>query len=365
MLPETPRNRRWVWLLVWTLLVFAGGVVAGPALTTRARVLVGRGYANLGVSPPQFGQTVKPVAPTPTPVPAGPSIEPLPSPSPGAEEAPIGEARAEAPAAAAEPVAARAARPSEPENPAAAVAPPAARAEPAAAPGRAQPAAAQVPVARSPHTKSEARAPSAKAAPTRTTASPQPEAPEPGGFHDPFAEGARAAREPKAAVPSRKAKPSLDEAAPTAKSEPAPKPVVSTSNDPLANLMAEVVTDTKGKDKHREGKGLDAMLKDVQKSKPEPAKSEAPAAPPPLSQADIARVMAGVKARGKDCARQLGQKGIAELKLVVSKDGSVTDARVSGKLANTPVGACIEKAARSASFPRSPGLRFDYGIDVR
>jgi hypothetical protein len=337
MLPETPRKRRWVWLLVCILLGFAGGVAAGPTLTSHALMLVGRASSSLGMLAPTAGQVVKQVAPTLTPAPAGPSIEPLPSPSPGAEEAPIGEGRAEAPAAAA---------------------------EPAAAPGRAP--AAQVPVARSPHTKSEAKIPVTKVAPARTAASPQPAAPAPGGFHDPFAEGAGPANEPRTAAPSRKAKPSVDEFALTAKSEPAPKPAASTSNDPLANLMADVVTETKGKDRRREGKGLDDILKDVQKSKPEPAsKSEAPAALPPLSQADIARVMAGVKARGKDCARQLGQKGIAELKLTVSKDGNVTDVRVSGKLANTPVGACIEKAARTASFPRSAGLRFDYGIDVR
>jgi hypothetical protein len=49
----------------------------------------------------------------------------------------------------------------------------------------------------------------------------------------------------------------------------------------------------------------------------------------------------------------------------VSKDGNVTGVSVGGKLANTPVAGCIEKAARAASFPRSAGLRFDYRIDVR
>lgn len=349
MLPDTPRKRRWAWLLVWTLLVFAGGIAAGPTLTGQAFALVDHVYSMLGRFPPRIGQKVTLVAPAPTHAPTAPSIVPLP---PGVEEAPVAEERAQVPAAAAGPVAGRAEGSPGRDRTAGAVAP------------HGRP--AEVPVARSPHTKSEARTPSAKAAPTRPTASAQPAAPAPGGFRDPFDEGAGAASEPRAAAPSRKFKPSLDEFAPTAKSEPAPKPAVSTSNDPLANLMAEVVTDTKGKDKHREGKGLDAMLKDVQKSKPEPApKSEAPASLPPLSQADISRVMAGVKARGKDCARQLGQKGIAELKLTVSKDGNVTDVKVGGKLANTPVGACIEKAARTASFPRSAGLRFDYGIDVR
>jgi hypothetical protein len=141
--------------------------------------------------------------------------------------------------------------------------------------------------------------------------------------------------------------------------------VASGSQDSLDNLMADVVTDKK-KEKRHEGKSLDALLNDVQKSKPEPApKREEPAPLPPLSQADISRVMAGVKTRSQECGRQFGQKGIAELKLVVSKDGRVTGASVGGKLANTPVGACVEKAVRAASFPPSAGLRFEYRVDIR
>jgi len=40
--PDLPRKRRWGWLLVWTLLVFAGGVAAGPALIDQAFMLVER-----------------------------------------------------------------------------------------------------------------------------------------------------------------------------------------------------------------------------------------------------------------------------------------------------------------------------------
>jgi len=352
-LPDVARKRRWGWLVLWTVLVFAGGVVAGPTLTGQALALVERAQSMLGMSTAKTVEKVKPVEPTPPHAPAAPSIVPLPS---GVDDAPIGEERGAASTAAAGPVAPRAATPTGTEkSPGAAASPHVARAEAAAA---------EVPVARSAHTKSEAKTPSAKAAPTRNTASAQAT----GAFHDPFAEGAAPTNEPRPAAPSRKSKSSFEEPTPAEKSEPAPKPAASSSHDSLDNLMADVVTDTKGKGKgkQRDGKGLDDILKDVQKSKPEPPpKSEAPAAPPPLSQADISRVMAGVKTRGKECARQLGQKGIAELKLVVSKDGNVTDVKVGGKLAATPLGACIEKAARAASFPRSPGLRFDYGIDVR
>jgi len=46
-------------------------------------------------------------------------------------------------------------------------------------------------------------------------------------------------------------------------------------------------------------------------------------------------------------------KGIAELNLVVGKEGRVTQVSVGGNVANTPLAACIEKAVRAASFPRS------------
>jgi hypothetical protein len=344
--------------MVWTLLVFAGGVVAGPKLTEQALALVARAYSMLGMPPPQFEEKLKPAAPTPPSAPAAPSIVPLPA--SGAEE------QAEAPAAAAEPVARQVAKPAEPEKPAAAVAAqPAARVEAAVAPGRAEPPVGKAPVARPTHAKSEARTPSAKAAPTTTTAKPPASAAAATPYHDPFADDAAPTPAPKSGISGRKSRPSFDDPAPTAKSEPAARPAASGSQDSLDNLMADVVTTKKAKDKPREGKSLDALLNDVQKGGSEPApKREAPAPLAPLSQADIARVMAGVKTRAKECARQLSPKGIVELTLVVAKDGNVTGG-VVGKLANTPVAACVEKAARAASFPRSAGLRFDYRIDVR
>jgi hypothetical protein len=183
-------------------------------------------------------------------------------------------------------------------------------------------------------------------------------------FRDPFADGAENANRPKAAVPGRKSDPSFDEPPRTARGEPAAKPAASPSHDSLDTLMADGVTDRKSKP--HQDKGLDALLNDVQKGKPDsPPKHDAPAPLPSLSQSDITRVMAEVKTRGKECARQLGQKGIAELNLVVGKEGRVTQVSVGGNVANTPLAACIEKAVRAASFPRSAGLRFDYRIDVR
>jgi hypothetical protein len=354
VLPEIPRKRRWGWMLLWTLLAFAGGVAAGPTLTNQALVLVEHAYSLLGMSPPQLVEKLKPAAPALAP--AGPSIVPLPAPSSGIEEG------AKAQASAAEPIAPRAARPAEPEKPTGVAAPqPTARAEAAAAPGRAEAAVAKMPVARSSHAKSEARTPSARAASIGPTANPSAAATP---YHDPFAEDTERTNAPNPISSGRKSRPSFDESAPTGKGEPAARQAA--SGDSLDSLMADVVTEKKGKDKPRAGKSLDALLNDVQRGKPEPPpKREAPAELAPLSQADISSVMAGVKTRAKDCARQLGQKGIAELTLVVAKDGNVTGVSVGGKLANTPVGACIEKAVRAAAFPRSAGLRFDYRIDVR
>ena len=355
--PEPKRKRRWGWLLVWTLLVFVGGIAAGPTLTDQAVLLVERVSSMLGMSTPQFVQKLKPAPPSVMPLPAqGTAAAPVPVPPAGAPNAPTGEERGQAPTVAKTPIAAPAERKAEPEKPA--VAAPPRNSQPAhgaAATARDRVENAVTEPARPQHAKDAVRTASAKGTPVRKSAKND----------DPFANDAETANEPKTATPSHKSKPTFDESAGTAKSEPAPKPAASKSHDPLDNLMADVVTDNKGKNKKRESKDIDTMLKDVQKSNPAPPpKRDPPPSLPPLSPADISRVMAGVKTRGNDCAQRFGQKGVAELKLTVGKDGKVTNVVVGGKLANTPVAACIEKATRAASFPPSSGLRFDYKMDV-
>jgi hypothetical protein len=310
------RKQRWGWLLLWTLLVFSGGIAAAPKVFESG--LVERACSVLGICAPRFVKTSKPEAP---------SIRPLPaqdiataSASPGVQ-GPAVEARGEAPKIAAEPVAARPDQEANPEKTAVVVAPlPPAPAMHTAAPARVELAVVEPRSGQARRTKGG----SAKAATTAgAPAEPAEPAKKTSAYHDPFA--------------------SDDE------NVPAPKSASSKSHDSL--------------DKNKD---IDAMLKDVQKSNPPPPpKREAPPSLPPLSPADISRVMAGIKTRGNDCAQRLGAKGVAELKLAVGKDGKVTDVRVSGKLANTPLGACIEKAARASSFPPSSGLRFDYRIDVR
>ena len=54
---QPKRKRRWVWLLVWTLFVFVGGVAAGPVLTEQAFGLVDRVAPMLGMRSPRLAET--------------------------------------------------------------------------------------------------------------------------------------------------------------------------------------------------------------------------------------------------------------------------------------------------------------------
>jgi len=340
-IPERKHKRRWGWVLVLLLFGFAGGIAAGPPLTDHAFTLVESTVSLIRNRAPRFVARL---------MPAEAAIEPAPAPR----------------AVAARPFAPRLEKVVEPEKPAEVVPrrdPPPANRATAPAPERAEVTLAERAAAHPPRAKGSAKTPAATAAPASAPASaPTRKA---GKYKDPFETGADGASEPVTAA-SRVAKPTPDDGAAAAKAGPASKPAPARAHDGLDNLMADVVTENKGKGKKRESKDIDAMLKDVQKSNPEPApKREAPPPPPALTPADIAKAMTVVKARGKDCARRLGQTGVAELKITVGKDGKVTEAIVGGALEGTPVAACIEKAARAAAFRPNAGLRFDYRIDVR
>ena len=333
-LPQPPRRKlRWGRLFLWTVLVFAGGVVVGFVAKDSLVKAAGEIGVNLGsataapalaAAPPasQPGSSSTPsVAVAPKPEPAALAV--LPGAAPAPEPRPVvrlADAPAPEPVKAA-PVTAHSARP--------------------------EPTAETLPSASGKHGKGSVKA--------VATASPADHKP---SFEEPFADesGSAPASKP-AASPSRK----TVEAAP-AKSEPVKKSAK--SNESLDDLMGDAPGDGKGK--KRENKDIDALLKDVQKPRAEPApKKEAPPPAPALSAADIARVMSGVKARSKDCANKLAEKGVAELKITVGKSGAVSDVHLGGKLVNTPVGACIEKVTRAAVFPPSSGLVFDYRVDAR
>jgi hypothetical protein len=50
-----------------------------------------------------------------------------------------------------------------------------------------------------------------------------------------------------------------------------------------------------------------------------------------------------------------GTEGLASLRLTVAPSGKVAKVTVTGLFAGTPVGACVERAVRAASFPAWDG----------
>ncbi len=308
-IPLPKPKRRWGRLTLWSLLMFGAGVAVGPLIITQARGLLG-----LPVPAAEPAKTA-PVA-AEVAAPAKPTVEPLP-----AEPVPS------EPVAAPQPVAAK-----EPEPPA----PEPAKVEAAAAPAEEAPAPVE------PAGKSGSQRKGHKAEAKRAS----------GGYQDPFLPGGAKAK----GEPAAKAK------AEPAKAEPAaPK-----SRDGLDGLMGGVA-ETKAPEKKHSGKGLDAILQEVQKGGPEPApkKEAAPAPAAQLSQSDIVRVMGGVQKRASECARRYNDRGVAELKLTVSKDGGISAVTLGGKMAGTQMGSCVEQIVRAAQFPKSAGLRFDYRLNVR
>jgi len=78
-----------------------------------------------------------------------------------------------------------------------------------------------------------------------------------------------------------------------------------------------------------------------------------------LSGADIKTGMSSVEGKAKACFA--GTEGSAAVKLTVAPSGKVQKASVSGVFAGTPVGACVEAAVKSASFPPWDGGPQSFG----
>jgi len=147
-----------------------------------------------------------------------------------------------------------------------------------------------------------------------------------------------------------------------AKSKPAK------SGDSLDDLMAGAASASPSKDRRSSSKSIDEMLKDVQRSHPAPRPTRAEPEPEPLpslTSSDIARAMAGVKTGANTCGRRFEQRGVADLRITVGKNGKVSDVALRGKLAGSPVSDCITQAVQGASFPPNSGLKFNYRIDVQ
>jgi len=57
------------------------------------------------------------------------------------------------------------------------------------------------------------------------------------------------------------------------------------------------------------------------------------------------------------CFARYQVPGTVMLHVVIGRNGAVRTAVASGQFAGTPTGACVESAARTATFPPSDGRR--------
>jgi hypothetical protein len=92
-----------------------------------------------------------------------------------------------------------------------------------------------------------------------------------------------------------------------------------------------------------------------------------PVAPRPdrtsLSADDIERGMTAVAGKAQACFA--GTQGPASLRLTVAPTGRVVTATATGPFAGTAVGACVERAARDATFPPWHGEPQSFGYSYR
>lgn len=341
--PVQKPKRRWGRVIfASTLCAFAGGIAAGPTLQDYAYQGVDIAAFFIVTNAPPWVTRHIPPSPNHLPPPSRSFMARAALPPPALPEPePVAQAQGESPT---------------PEAPVAERRPPssAPRIEPLAALPEVAPAADVRAPSRTRHGRPAARAQAREVPPAPASLPTSRRA----KHTDPFDTAGGTAE---AVTPKREVA-----AAPPPRSETAP--TRARSNDGLDELMGapggESASAPRGK--RSTSRAIDDMLKDVQKSEPAPApRRSEPAALPSLTASDITKAMAAVKTRANECGKSLGQKGMAELKLTVGKDGRVSNVIVGGKPAGSPLGDCIARAARAASFPPSTGLKFDYRIDVR
>jgi len=94
-----------------------------------------------------------------------------------------------------------------------------------------------------------------------------------------------------------------------------------------------------------------------------PIDSELSLPPPPRRSAETSSDVAGpnaVRPNIAACYQRFLVPGVAMVNVVITKSGRVAKADVTGKFAGTPTGACIERAVKTARFPRSNGISVPY-----
>jgi hypothetical protein len=166
--------------------------------------------------------------------------------------------------------------------------------------------------------------------------------------------------------------------APGAKQKAAPAPPVVEKPAPpdLRQTQAALAEPPPGKvnvkpspGKSKQAKSIDDLLGGTGKKKggsgagEKPPKSQAKLVT--LAQADIVAAMKGVQPKVQACADRFKQSGTAMAKISVAAGGKVNKALVTGKLAGTPAGACVEAAAKSAKFPPCEAMIFPWPFALR
>lgn len=226
------------------------------------------------------------------------------------------------------PAVTKAASPAAPAAPAPATAPPAAATPSAAAPAATAPAAASTPeqpsAAAAPKAAPKAR--SGKRKRTSTTARRTPK---------------------RSSAPKRRTRPAstgdLDEPPPTAPRR-RKRSGKKRGRDSLDDLIDGALSGSKKRPRKA--------------TKPRKSSSSSSAnsnLPETLSRVQIQSGMRRIKPRIQSCFDRFKVPGLASVKVKISGSGRVSSATVKGVFAGTPTGACVQSAARSATFSKFKG----------
>jgi ribonuclease E len=133
---------------------------------------------------------------------------------------------------------------------------------------------------------------------------------------------------------------------------------------PAAAAPAAIPAATSPSDDRSVDDLLDAAL--TRKRAAQPVEEEA-AEPdlPALTKDDIRAALKVLRPKMKECYRQHHVRGVALVRISVGQEGEVVAAAVSGPLGASPTAECVSAAVKTASFPASKGMSFDYPFAVR
>ena len=196
--------------------------------------------------------------------------------------------------------------------------------------------------------------------------------------------GVRSANEEKKAAPEEKPKSkkeekredlSLDDVMLAEKETPRaapaePEKVAAKSNDKgSSDKGSSDIDDLLGEKPAKapaQNRSIDDLLDGAVEKKGSAKQAAAPASnlPETPSRDDVLAAMRGVESAVQACGRAEGVTGKAEVQLEVASSGKVSSADVSG--VSDSVGACIQRAVRSAKFPKfekpSFAVKFPYRL---